>query len=347
MMKNKITCLTDYKGVFGQKWNDVPYRSGMGRELLEKYFSENGYSIEFKKFSDVKFIDTEINGNVFLYTSSEDIGYHYKDFIEDVVLGIQEGGGIVIPEYKFLRSHNNKVFMEILRDLYLLDLNRLTSYVYGSLEEVEFNKINYPIVFKSAKGSMSQGVTLVKNKEELEKIIKKNCRTRNILKDFRDYIRKIKRKGYVRESLYRQKFILQEFVPNLSFDYKILIFGERFYIFQRPVRKDDFRASGSGFKNYIYGSKVNCPNGIFDYALNIYKKLNIPHLSIDVAYDGHKFYLFELQVLYFGTVGHDESDGYYYHSEGKWIFKDEKFTLEKVYSDSICYCLQNISDSIK
>lgn len=336
-MKNNITALTDYKGVFGQKWGDVPYRSGMNKNLLKKYFDELGYEIEFKKFSEIIFNENEIKDKLFLYTSSEDVGYHYKDFIEDVVYGIQECGGIVIPDFKFLRANNNKVFMELLRKKYLADIDSIDSKVYGALEEVDFNSISYPVVFKFAKGSMSQGVSLAKNKAELESIIKKKCRSRNIAADLRDILRKIKRKGYVRESLYRNKFILQQFIPNLSFDYKVLVLGERYYIFQRPVREDDFRASGSGYKNYIYGSKVECPKGIFDYAKEIFNKLNVPHLSLDIAFDGSKFYLFELQVVYFGTVGHHCSDGHYYPSGNKWIFKNENIPFEKTYAESIAF----------
>lgn len=338
-MKNKIIALMDYKGVFGQKWGDIPYRSGMDKSLLRKYFSEFGYEIEFKKFSEIIFNENEIKDKLFLYTSSEDVGYHYKDFIEDVVHGIQECGGIVIPDFKFLRANNNKVFMEILRKKYLPDIRNIDSKVYGSLEEVDFNSLNYPIVFKFAKGSMSQGVSLANNKAELETIIRNKCRSRHISADVRDIFRKIKRKGYIRESLYRNKFILQQFIPNLSFDYKVLVFGKRYYIFQRPVREDDFRASGSGYKKYIYGSKVKCPSGIFDYSKIVFDKLDVPHLSLDIAYDGSKFYLFELQAVYFGTVGHHCSDGYYHNSEQRWIFKDEKISFEKVYADSVTFHL--------
>ena len=43
----------DYKEHFGSKWLDVPYRSGMDKKLLAKYFNEHGISIEFKKFTEI------------------------------------------------------------------------------------------------------------------------------------------------------------------------------------------------------------------------------------------------------------------------------------------------------
>lgn len=341
-MTNTIICLTDYKGYFGSKWLDVPYRSGMDKNLLKKYFSANGISVKFKNFSEVDLSSPEIKNQYFIYTSSEDIGYLYKSFIEDIVLGIQEAGGKVIPEFKFLRATNNKVFMEALRKSHLNHLENPKSFIYGSLEEVDFNQIEYPIVFKSAGGSMSQGVALAKNKDELIKIIRERCRARDFKNDFRDILRKIKRKGYVMESLYRNKFVLQEYLPNLTHDYKVLIFADKFYIFQRPVRKDDFRASGSGAKRYLYGSKVKVPDGIFDFAESIFRALKVPHLSLDIAYANNKFYLIEFQTVYFGTVGHHESDGYYAKLNGKWELIFEKYELEQVYSDTICKYLKTL-----
>ena len=250
---------------------------------------------------------------------------------------------MVIPEFKFLRATNNKVFMESLSKSHLGRFENLWSNYYGTLDEVDFSKINFPIVFKRAGGSMSQGVALANNKKELVEIIKKRCRSRDIVNDFRDILRKIKRNGYVKESLYRNKFILQEYIPNLSNDFKILIFADRFYIFERPVRKNDFRASGSGASKYLYGSKVNAPIGIFDFAESIFNTLNVPHLSLDIAHANNKLFLIEFQTVYFGTVGHHESDGYYYKSEGNWLINKKRYDLEKIYADSINYHLKSIS----
>jgi len=45
----KIIALTDYKNIFSSKHNANPYRNGMDKKLLEKYFKENGYKIIFFK----------------------------------------------------------------------------------------------------------------------------------------------------------------------------------------------------------------------------------------------------------------------------------------------------------
>lgn len=338
----RIILLTDYKDYFGSKWDAIPYNSGFDKELLSKYFAENNYEVEYIPLSKAKEIDNVIDIPV-LYTSSEDIGYHYKDFIEDIIYYLELKGANVIPRHKFLRANNNKVFMELLRNT--IDENsdsKLKSWVFGTYEDLLeiIDDITYPIVVKTPRGAMSRGVSLAKNKEELISNVKSISRSKHLVQDIKDNLRPYKHKGYKVNSLYREKFITQEFIPSLKSDYKILIFGEKYYIFERPVRKNDFRASGSGNTNYIYGSKVELPKGIFDYALKVFNQANVPQLSIDVAYDGTRFYLIEFQALFFGTVGHVKSDGFYSLINRRWEFIPKKLDLEQVYAESIDYYIK-------
>lgn len=328
--------LTDYKGHFGSKYNATPYRSGMSKDLLIHYFEKMKYSIEFVNFSDMTFKEEYSKDHFFVYTSSEDIGYYYKDYIEDVVLGLQEKGLPVVPDFKFLRANNNKVFMEILKSIIFNDaINNLSAKHYGVLEDVDLKSLSYPVVIKESAGAMSRGVALAASEKEFLKKAKKIGRTANLNQDLRDFLRARKQKEYIRESLYRNKFIVQQFIPGLESDFKILIFGKRYYIFERPVRKNDFRASGSGNVNYVYGSNVLCSDRIFDFAKNVFEQANVPHLSIDIAFDGQKYYLLEFQAIYFGTVGQTKADGYYVQKNGEWIFDKNVLDVEKVYADSI------------
>ena len=114
---NRIIIITDYKNRFGSKWDAVPYNSGMKKKNLEKYFLQEKYEAKFIQFSEVKNL-TNVENIPIIYTSSEDIGYHYKDYIEDIIFYLECKDAIVIPSYKYLRANNNKVFMELLRDIY-------------------------------------------------------------------------------------------------------------------------------------------------------------------------------------------------------------------------------------
>ena len=329
-----INILINYKSFFETKHNSVPYESGMDKKLIKDTFEESGYKVNFIEFSQLD-LSQNYNNQYFLYTSSEDIDSYYKDYIEDIILHLSLNGAIMIPDFKFLRAHNNKVFMEFLGKSH--NDSTLDSFSFGTFEDleefVELNPIKFPLVIKSAKGAVSSGVALTFNKEDLFKKAKNISRSKNFMNEFRDYLRSIRHKGYIRESKYRKKFIIQEFIPDLENDWKIYFFGEKLYVWFRYVRDNDFRASGSGL--FEFNENVPIPNGLFDFAYGIYKKYDVPFISLDVAFDGKSFHLIEKQFLFFGKNGHHYSDYYYMIEENKWIKKDNIDTIEKVYVDSI------------
>jgi glutathione synthase/RimK-type ligase-like ATP-grasp enzyme len=331
-----IIALKDYKSVFGSKKFNFPYRSGMDKEKLAYYFNQIGYEIEYKYFNEVDFRSTAYIGSNIIYTSSEDVGYYYKSYIEDVIYGLEQMGANVMPSYNHLRANNNKVFMEFMRD-YSNYTNNLKSKAFGALEDLKMHlkNITYPIVFKTAGGATGDGVRLINSENELIAQVKKTTK-RNYKMDLWDIGRALKHKGYIKECRYRNKFIIQEFIPDLKNDWKILFYGEKLYIFKRPIQKGrDIRASGGGTHNYLYGLEAGAPDGVYDFALEIYKKMNVPHASIDVAYDGKEFYLIEFQSLYFGTSALVNSDGYFTKKQNTWEYIKGKIELEKAYADGV------------
>lgn len=343
-MKSTIIILTDYKGYFGSKWDSVPYRSGFNKLLLEKYFKVFNYKVKFVCMSDISTIG-DVSGSNVLYTSSEDKGYHYKDFIEDVVYYLQLQGANIIPGYSFLKANNNKVFMELLKNQVFNSNLSLKSYVFGSLEEMmkKINKIDFPIVLKEPKGALSRGVYLAKTKNDLIRLVKKITKTNYFFHNLKDDLRSFKHENYIKESKNRKKFILQQFIPNLTNDWKVLIYGDKYFIFERSVRKGDFRASGSGVNNYKYGSNCNYPDGIFDYVENIYSTLNVPNLSIDIAFDGDKFFMLEYQAINFGTVGYTKSDVFFVKNNKKWKSVKKEKCIEQIFVESIIQYLKKNS----
>ncbi len=336
-MDRRILALVDYKSKFGSKHFDSPYRSGMDKSLLQKYFNEYNFDISFKKFHEIDIRANSYKGINIIYTSSEDIGYYYKSYIEDIVLALEECGANTIPSYKLLRANNNKVFMELIRSI-ILKGDSLTSSVFGSLKDLEIgiDRLEFPCVLKESEGASGTGDHLIKSANELFSKVKAISKTKNIKEDLIDYLRFIKHKGYKRESRYRKKFIVQKFIKGLQNDWKIYIFGEKYYIFYRPILAGrGIKASGGGYDNYFYGINSTPPDGIFDFSKTIYELLQSPNLSIDVAYDGSNFYLIEFQCLYFGTAGIPYSEEYFIQKEDKWIPIKVRLDIEKVYVDSI------------
>jgi hypothetical protein len=338
-----IYLLTDYKNRFGSRHFDKPYRSGFDQQVLAKYFSQHNINPKFINLSDVNFRTGDYQDKCFLYTSSEDEGYFYKSYIEDIVLGLQLAGARVIPDFKYLRANNNKVFMEILRDQLADPAHKnIAARGFGTYEEFSRQQADkeVPRVVKSAEGASGKNVYLASDKNMLVKLVKKVSRTKDIFYELWDLGRSFKHKGYQRDSRYRRKFIVQDFIPGLQNDWKMYVFGQRYYIFYRPIfKKRVFKASGGGYDNYYYGTRAPQPAGIFDFARSVYEGLKVPHVSLDIGYDGKSFYLFEFQCLYFGTAGILYSDAYYTFDKNIWQPHPEKFEPEKVYADSIAYYL--------
>ena len=133
---------------------------------------------------------------------------------------------------------------------------------------------DFPKVFKLRGGAGSRNVRLVKSKRQAKKLVNKafgrgfpsydkwgdfkenflkKLRGKsswvNLLKSFRRIIVSTKhakvvgrQKGYI---------LFQDFIPNNKFDIRVVVIGARAFAIKRLVRKNDFRASGSG--TILYG----------------------------------------------------------------------------------------------
>ncbi len=335
----KIICLTDYKQQFGSKWKAAPYRSGLDTDYLGVLFKKSGYTVEFVPMALVDFTDPGWKNQVVLYTSSEEYGLHYKDFIEDIIHGLDQAGANLIPATPLLRANNNKVFMEILRQTRLpAQLQTIAAKFFGTYDELDHalnsDTIVFPCVIKRAAGAMSRGVFLAKNEQELRQVAKKISLTREIKVSLKEKVRERKHTGYKPESDYQGKFIIQPFVSGLKNDWKVLVYGEKYFVLRRNIRENDFRASGSGY-NYTSGSQSGFTVEMLDLVRKFFLAMDVPHLSVDFAYDGQKGYIFEFQAIQFGTSTHYKSKDYYEYVDGKWALMENTLDQEQVYVHSI------------
>ena len=130
-----IYLLTNHRGAFGNKYKATPYHSGMDKVKLSNCFKEHNYNAVFMSPSELDFRDKKYKDSIFLYTTTEDNKEYYKLYIEDIVLGLEAIGARVFPNFICLKSHHNKVFMEILRDVQAFEpLNNIETQKFGTLE---------------------------------------------------------------------------------------------------------------------------------------------------------------------------------------------------------------------
>jgi glutathione synthase/RimK-type ligase-like ATP-grasp enzyme len=326
--------LTDFKGQFGCNVRAVPYRSGLDIALLKEHFEEAGYELQVISAPDVDLRAMDFAGQYVLCTDTEDPDCLYKNYLEDIYIALELQGAILIPRHKYIRAHHNKVFMEFLRDLSPLPcVKSIRSHHFGTLEELADRKDSFqgPHVVKGAAGAKSRYVKLGADPDDLVAKAAMVSRSRNIAQEWWDFGRSKKHKGYVRDSRFRRKFIVQTFVPGLSNDWRVAIYGDKYFVGRRPTRENDFRASGSGLGTF----EKELPPGLLDFATEIYDSFDVPQISIDVGYDGRDFHLFEFQFLLFSTTPVVRSPHHFTRSGHEWVRVEADIVIEEEYARSV------------
>jgi len=338
-MTKRIVLLTDYRGHF---YSSVRYKdANMDISLLKKYFAEEGYDLIVYKFAHIDFRSQDFNREFILYQSSEDRNLFYKSYIEDILLGLQLQGAILIPNFYFFRAHHNKVFMEVLRDLNTNSgIKNLHSKAYGTFEE--FSQISpcvdLPAVIKSSSGATSTGVELIKNFGDAKRYAKQFSSSLHPIEALKNIVKSYIRKPYDRKSNHRRKFIIQNYIPNLANDYKILIYGEKYYVLHRQTRPKDFRASGSGLFKYV----ENLPEGLLEFSESIFNSFQTPYISLDIGSKSGDFFLFEFQFVHFGTYTIEKSPLYFSKKNNAWVASYERSVLEREFARSVVNYLNRL-----
>lgn len=322
--------LTDYRGRFGSKHKETTFRSGFDLSLLKRCFQEKGFRLIMMQFSEVNFRDNW-KGKIVLYSSAEDSKGLYKSYIEDIIYGLDRAEAFLIPGYPMLKAHNNKVFMEILRDIYFPN-DRILSHKYGNREELlnSLHMLSYPVVIKSYEGAVSRNVRMCYNKEELLRVSETLMRTPDPVYELKELYRSRKRPPYKPESKFRKKAVVQNMIEGLSNDWKVLAFGNKLYKLKRLNRVGDPRASGSG--RFIFDRAID--EDILDFASSCYQRFNVPVVSLDIAKDNQGCILIEFQFVTFGTKTLEKADHYYIYSNGKWSIVQDTPILEKEFVQS-------------
>ena len=330
----EIIIFTDYLDRFGSKQNSESYRSGMKLDLLKSEFHKHGFKVFIYQISNFEKMNKNLKDAYILFTSTEDINGKYKSFISDIVYFFQLSNYSIIPNYAILKSHNNKVMMELLRIKHDFDdVHFFDTKFASTINEIKNLKVEFPIVIKGSSGALSKGVYLANNRKELISFYNKIHLKDRLLVRIKEWGRRIKHRGnYNSESLRRGKVVIQKFIPNIDHDYKVLIYFDKCFVLKRNNRKNDFRASGSGDYEYIEDVSVE----ILNLALHLRKKLSVPNLSIDIAETNKGLCVFEFQGIYFGTKTIEFSPFHFFLEEnGNWKIIKEKVDLEKTFVYSV------------
>lgn len=260
-----------------------------------------------------------------------------KGLIEDYAFWLTKHGANIIPNYECLRALENKGFQALSTDFILGD--EKLGYHYNTSDKIKFSD---EFVYKLTDGAGSNGVFRCKTENDLNRNIKKfiilETRIKNLLPYLKQLMKRVIYWRYIKEKeIYykpRVKLVKQAFIKELDFDYKVLVFGGRFFVLKRNIAKGDFRASGSNLFDII----ESVPDVVLEMSKKIFDKLNTPYCSLDIAVDKNGVAnLIEYQCTHFGPYTYlSAAKEFYIDTLGKWASRpSENKSLEWIYAESI------------
>jgi glutathione synthase/RimK-type ligase-like ATP-grasp enzyme len=333
-MKKEIIILKPKKGFFGQ--TRKPWVS-LDVELFRRTFEDAGFLVEVKTFDSLANEEELVRDKTVIFAFSQK--QHLRNYIRDVIYVLGKHNTI-IPKYSLLKCHENKGFQELLKKQ--LGFQSLKSYYLNDISQIDHYPLKYPVILKAIEGSNGKFVYRIEDKQQLKRTIRAEFTEYPLRKRFdiwrrRYFSRKKIYPKYPDHSNYRdvveyedyirhcKPFILQEYVADLEYDYRILILFDKYFVTKRHVRKNDFRASGA--KKFDFDFEPD-PD-LINYAKSFFCLLDQPILSLDICEKNGNFYLLEFQASHFGINVFMKSSGYYLQIGEKWEFIDKKDSFEK------------------
>ncbi len=252
-------------------------------------------------------------------------------FANQLLNACEWAGMTVFPDFPTSWHFDDKVGQKYL--LEAIGAPLVKSYVFyekkRALEWVK--KADFPKVFKLRSGAGSTNVKLVRSKRQAASIIRKafsigfcqydrwgqfkeRCRRfregqESILAIPKGMIRLIILPPFARmHSRERGYVYFQDYIPNNKFDIRIVVVGGRAFALKRMVRKNDFRASGSG--TIIY-RRDEIDERCVRIGLDINKKLKAQSIAYDFIFD-EKLTPLIVEISYsYAVKAYDACPGYW------------------------------------
>ena len=311
---------------------NLPTSKSLDVKKIIKLFEKSGYSVE--KTSYNKIVNNKKYENYFvIYTSSQ--LSDYKLYIDDILFDLNNNN-ILVPRYSIFKAHENKSYQEILKKQIGIKSNN--GKIYASRKDLleDGKTFNYPIILKTISGAGSKGVHKINSIDEIDPTYDKISFHHKSL--FFNFKRKLKQKFNIKYDKYwydnqrQHSYVaIQNFIPNLDSDWKILVFNNKIFFLNRGIKENDFRASGSGLLNFDKHPSDN----ILNFAKSIFEKLDVPFISLDIAEDEkNKCHLIEFQGLHFGPLTLTKSKGFYSKEKESWKYTKTSSNLEEEYVNS-------------
>jgi len=284
----------------------IQHRPGSFSDRWIEYCKQNSISYKLVNCYDSAIIQS-LNGcdGLMWHWTHED--YRAQNFARQLIFSIEKRGIKVYPNFDTCFHFDDKVGQKYLFET--IDAPLVKSYVFYSKHDAKewIDKTTFPKVFKLRGGAGASNVQLVKNRNKAFKLVNRafgiGFPMISKFSDFKQRMWELRRdqnskaishiiRGVYRLFIPKEKIGLlqrqkgytyfQDFVPENSFDDRIVIIGNRAIAIRRYNRVNDFRASGSGI--ILHDPNLFSPECI-KIAFNVANKLNAQSLALDFVYD--------------------------------------------------------------
>jgi glutathione synthase/RimK-type ligase-like ATP-grasp enzyme len=247
-----------------------------------------------------------------------------------ILFALEQAGYKVFPDF-----NTNWHFDDKLGQKYLLEaigISSIPTYVFYS-KQVALQWLadtTLPKVFKLRGGAGSANVKLIRSRRQAIKLIDiafgKGFSNYDSLGSLKERIRKWKLgkssflnvlKGialigfppkYSKVAGRERGYVyFQAFIPGNDHDIRVIVIGNKAFAIKRMVRKDDFRASGSGTILY---DKTLFNNEVIQLAFNIHNKLSSQCTAMDFVFDENQAKVVEISYG-FDPAGYEDCPGFW------------------------------------
>jgi glutathione synthase/RimK-type ligase-like ATP-grasp enzyme len=303
---------------------------------------KNDFSDRWVAYCQKKGIDYKVvncyNNDIIQQLSDCDalMWHHYQTNPQDLLIAkpilfsLQQAGKKVFPDFNTNWHFNDKLGQKYL--LEAIGAPLVKSYVFFDKKDalIWAKNSTYPIIFKLRGGAGSMNVKIIHSYKGAKSLINKA---------FGRGFPNFDSVGYVKEA-FRKKILnigswssilkgiamlgipprftkvsgreygyvyFQEFIPDNNFDIRVVVICDKAFAIKRIARKNDFRASGSGFIEY---TKNNFNDKTIGIALRVAEKLKSQVVAFDFVYKEEEPLILEISYG-FVKEGYDPCVGYW------------------------------------
>lgn len=333
----------------------IHHRKGSFSERWIYYCEKNNIEFKIVNAYDTDIIEQLKNFDIFIWH------HHLNNFTDSItankiLFALENTRVKTFPNFNTTWHFDDKVAQKYL--LEAIDAPLVPSFVFYDKNKAKkwAKNTSFPKVFKLKGGASSSNVKLIRSRRQALKTIDKAFgrgisqfdRLGNLKERFRKFkkgkdslfglvkgigrlfIPKEFAKMHGREKGY---VYFQEFIPDLNFDIRIQVIGNRIIGLKRYVREGDFRASGSG--NVVELNEGNIDIRLLEIALETASKIKSQSLTIDFIYKDDTPLIVELSYC-FPIDFYDNCPGYWdaslnWHEKS---FNPQEWMIEDLIADA-------------